>query len=381
MESSPLNYSVRTFRAPSMPEALAAVKRELGPDAVILGTRALPATALQALARRQQVEIIAAPPGAHSPRVTLPTRHSERSAESGRAIRHSERSEGSSPPRGKPRALSAAPPSTPAAPTVAPDLYPHFVRLVQNDVAEDIARRLLEDAAARAVQGRIPPADAIRAALRACVARLVSAGSSAAPTHAGPRRIALVGPSGSGKSTTLAKLGALFHLKHRQRVAFLSLDMHRVDAHEQLRKYAEALEIPLHTAQTLAEVKHVVKTAAAFDLLLIDTPGVGLREQARFARVATLVRAAAPDEVHLVLPASLAPPVQDRIAHSFEPLGVSKLVLTRLDDVVGVGVILSVAEHLHLPVAYWTAGQSVPHDLQEVSGGNLADALCRAIEA
>ena len=63
--------------------------------------------------------------------------------------------------------------------------------------------------------------------------------------------------------------------------------MHRIGAHDQLRHYAEALDIPLHTAQTIAGVKQALASLDSIDLLLIDTPGVGPREQARFARLAS----------------------------------------------------------------------------------------------
>ena len=77
-------------------------------------------------------------------------------------------------------------------------------------------------------------------------------------------------------------------------------------------------------------------------------------------------------------PASMSPSVQTCIAQGLAPLGVSKLVLTRLDDIVGLGVILNVVERLHLGLSYLTAGQNVPSDLQEASGERVADQLCAA---
>lgn len=87
------------------------------------------------------------------------------------------------------------------------------------------------------------------------------------------------------------------------------------------------------------------------------------------------MRAARPDEIHLVLPASLDAKVQTRIADGFSPLGVSRVVLTRLDEVVGLGVILNVVDRLSLGVSYLANGQNVPNDIQEACGPRVAELL------
>jgi len=391
-----LSYSVRTFRAPSMSEALAAVKRELGPDAIILGTRNLPTEGVTGWARKLRVEITAAPPGTPSPaprvRAPAPAAPSSGAGLAARAaltaaVRAS--APVTAPDNGdfqplQPAALypadapvaSTVPSPPSSAPPLPQDLYPHYVRLVQNDGAEELAAELVRAAARR--PGRDQDV-ALRATVREYVARLTPAGAGVDLQQGQLRRVALVGPSGSGKSTTVAKLAALFRLRQDRRVAMLSLDMHRLDAHEQLRRYADVLEVPLYTAQTIEEVKQVTKGLDNVDLLLIDTPGVGLREQARFARVATLLRAARPEETHLVLPASLAPPVLSRMAQGFAPLGPTKVVLTRLDDVVGLGVILNVVQRLNLGLSYLTNGQNVPHDIEEACSPRLVELVCGAV--
>jgi flagellar biosynthesis protein FlhF len=332
-----------------MREALERVKRELGSEAVILGTRTLAGHGL----RRGRVEITAAGPSALGKLVGPRTR--------------------AAPPAEPPAPVAVrAAPAPPAGPRVPPPLRPYYVELVQQEVAEELAEQIVQRAAAQA--GSAAPA-AIRAALRTYITSLVPADSEPEAAPGRPRRLALVGPSGSGKTTTLAKLAAHRKLRGAQRIGLLSLDMHRLAAHEQLRHYAELLEIPLHTAQTIGEVRAALQALHDVDLLLIDTLGVGLREQARFARLATLLRAARPDETHLVLPASLAAPVQQRVVRGFAPLGISRLVLTRLDDAVGFGVILNVMQQLNMTVSYVTTGQNVPNDIEKACGARVAELL------
>jgi len=333
-----------------MREALERVKSALGPDAVILGTRSLPAPGLGGLAGRQRVEITAAPPGLATPAPRVRRRRAE-------------------------TASAAAPAAQAETPALPQHLYPYYVQLVQNEVAAELAARLVRQAATRVTDGPHIEPTVLRAALRDYIAQLLPQAGGIDLSAGTPRRVALVGPSGSGKTTTLAKLAAHFKLRQRRRVSLLSLDTHRLAAHEQLRRYAEVIDVPLHTAQTIAEVKQCRQALADVDVLLIDTPGVGLREQGRFARLATLLRAARPDETHLVVPASLAPEVQVRVAQSFAPLGVARAVLTRLDDAVGFGVVLNVVQRLNLGVSYLTTGQNVPNDIEEACSTRVAELL------
>lgn len=339
-----MSCNARIFKARSTRDALELVKRELGPDAVILGTRTLSATRLGPLAGGARVEITAAPPDTPStaPRAT--------------------------------RSRTAPTPRT-AKPKLPQDLYPYYVRLVQNEVAEDIAARIVRqaDSASNAGDDR---EQTLRTTLREYVARLAPECGPIKLSADSQRRIALVGPPGAGKTTTLAKLAAHFKLREKKRVALLSLDTARLAAHEQLRRYSEIIGVPLYTAQTIAEVKSCLQTLDDNQLLLIDTLGVGLREQARFARLATLLRAARADETHLVLPASVTPEIQSRTARGFKPFNISRVVLTHLDDAIGFGVVLNVVQRLRMGVSYISTGQNVPNDLEEACGQRIAELVC-----
>ena len=337
-----MKSNVRTFQAGSMREALERVKRELGAEAVILGTRSMSAGGVGGLVGRQRVEITAAPPDvpACAPRIAGPT-----------------------PPRHGPPALPE-------------NLYPYYVQLVQSEVAEELAVRLVREAAS--VAGSDTTADRIRETMRAAIAQMIPTTGGIELTTGSPQRVALVGPPGGGKTTALAKLAAEFKLRGRREVAILSLDMHRMAANEQLRRYAELIGVPLYTVQTVAGARELSARLEPVELLLIDTPGVGLRDHGRFARLAALLRATRPQEVHLVIPISFAQLAQQRAAQLFAPLGVSRLVLTHLDETVGLGVILTAAQKMKWALSYVTDGQNVPKNIQEACGRRMAELILPA---
>ncbi len=347
-----------------MPEALAQVKRELGEDAVILGTRSCPAGAIGNLVGRRGVEITAAAPdapGVRGPRVR--TQRRARRQATGRVATGSAAAAVS-------RAVVVA--KRDAAPG---GIDPFYEQLVRHEVAEEIARRLAQQAAALGGDLRGPDEETLRGLLRDVIRRMVPQAGGVALEPGRARRVALVGPAGAGKTTTLAKLAAHFKLRMRKRVVILSLDMQRIGANDQMRRYADIIGVPMLTAQTVGGVKEVLRSMPPTDIVLIDTHGVCTTQRGHFARLAALVRAARPDETHLVLPVSMAPRVQERMAQRFGPLGVSKVVLTHLDEAVGLGVILSAIDKLRWGLSYVTDGESVPNHITDACSESVADAV------
>lgn len=348
---------MQTIRAASMQAALTLVKERLGPHATILATRRRVGPDGRPVF---EIDATGAEPGS----ISIPVKQ-EKPCRQVPPPRGTTDSHGSPP-----RRTSSAAEGGRHGPPATEDADPLLTQLVQQNIAETLAQRLLENA--RLEAGAAADPELLRQRLARYIARTVPASGGIAFADGRPVRAALVGPPGAGKTTTLAKLAAHFKLRHGRRVAILSLDLQRLAAHEQLRRYAEIIGVPLAAAQTVGEVKDAFAGEPP-DVLLIDTPGVAPRETARFVRLAALLRAARPTEVHLVLPASLDGAVQSRFAQLFAPLGVSRLLLTRLDEALGFGVVLNVVERLGCRLSYWTTGQRVPSDIEVACGERVAE--------
>lgn len=338
--------------------ALEQVKKAFGPGAVILGTRTIEAP-LGGLVGGGRVEITAAPAQAAAGRPAGPQglRTWEVPSVSRSAIEPRPQANESGQPR-----LSSA-------------LRPYFDCMVKNEVGEGLALRILNDAAREIGAPDNIRSEALRPAVVAQLEALMPAAGDIALPGGARRCVVFVGPPGAGKTSTVAKLAAHFALRARKRVALLSLDTYRLATHAQLTRYGELIGVGVHAAQTVAAVRTAMEQTAEAELLLIDTPGVGLRDHGRFARLAALLRAARADELHLVLPATWREAAQQRIVERFAKLGSLRLVLTHLDEMLGVGAVLSAAQRLQLELSYLCDGQRVPGDLHRAASRELAEAL------
>jgi flagellar biosynthesis protein FlhF len=184
--------------------------------------------------------------------------------------------------------------------------------------------------------------------------------------------VALVGPTGVGKTTTIAKLAAHFHLRERHRVGLVTIDTYRMAAVDQLRTYADIIELPMEVVSTSREMRAALERMAQLDLVLIDTAGRSPRDELRIHELKSLLAEAETTEVMLVLSSVSSTNSLVRAAQRFADLGVTSLLLTKLDEATGLGSLLTLFRHCGVPLRYVTNGQNVPDDIAPADGRRLA---------
>ncbi len=188
-----------------------------------------------------------------------------------------------------------------------------------------------------------------------------------------PRTIALIGPTGVGKTTTIAKLAATFKLKHKKKVALITLDTYRIAAVDQLRTYAGIIGVPLHVVAQPDEIQKALDQCKGCDVVLIDTAGRSQRDDQRLTQLTAFLDAAKPHEVHLVLSSTCSQKVLMEAVQRFSQVRTDRIIFTKLDEAVTFGVLLNVLGKADMRLSYVTTGQEVPHQIERGCPNRLAE--------
>jgi flagellar biosynthesis protein FlhF len=190
--------------------------------------------------------------------------------------------------------------------------------------------------------------------------------------------VAFAGPAGAGKTTLLAKLAARWVLRHGpRRVAIISADAVRIGAHEQMHMLGRLLGVTTHNVYDVAELPELLYELRGCQFIMIDTAGTSPRDPELARRLRLLNQMQASIETSLVLPASTQAAAIDEVIQRFALAKPSACVITRVDEAVSLGGIISALVRHKLPAAYISDGQRVPEDLQPARAHVL---VSRAVE-
>lgn len=200
-----------------------------------------------------------------------------------------------------------------------------------------------------------------------------------------PHVIMVVGVNGSGKTTTIGKLAARFESQGKKTL-IAAADTFRAAAIEQLEVWAERAGSEFVRSKTKADPASIAFDAVGasmardIDIALIDTAGrlhtnINLMEELKkIKRAVAKKMPGAPHEVLLVLDGSTGQNALSQAKQFHEALGVTGMVLTKLDGTARGGIVVSICNSLNIPLQYIGIGEKID-DLQKFSPERFADAL------
>jgi len=346
---------IRTFRAANLQDALEEIRSQMGVDASVLHTRQVRDGWMGWLGRTY-VE------------VTAGLRDSDESSVA---------SQSANPPN--PSDFQSEEPGDPIA-------YPIRSRFMDNDresegPLDDYRVRLIEAGVSPKIADRwLQATDSFAASfgesndqswlehLQRSVARETRIGGPIRTQPGAKHIVALVGPTGVGKTTTIAKLAAGFRIQERRRVGLVTIDTFRIAAVQQLKAYAEIMDLPMEVVEKPAQMQPAIERLGDVDLVLLDTAGRSPSSDARIDQLVDLLRMAQPDETHLVMAATSSVATIQSVLKGFAPAHPTAAILTKLDETTCTAGILSAIaaseDFAGIPLSYLTNGQQVPDDIQ-----------------
>jgi flagellar biosynthesis protein FlhF len=183
----------------------------------------------------------------------------------------------------------------------------------------------------------------------------------------------LVGPTGVGKTTTIAKLAAVFGLSSNGgppalSVRMITIDAFRIGARAQIEKYGEIMKFPVSYADSHESLRKAIALySEGVDLILIDTFGKSPRDAVKLGEMKHILDACGKAEVYLAVTAATTSSNLLETLRQFEPFNYQSVIITKLDETVRVGNVLSALAEKGKSVSYITDGQGVPKDLQRAN--------------
>src|SRR3954452_542575 len=254
-------------------------------------------------------------------------------------------------------------------------LFHAFTNLIEAEVDEAIARQWVDRLRSESGPHALDDVSLVMHRLAEMLEDEISVTGPIIIDHNKCRVVALVGPTGVGKTTTIAKLAANYRLREKRRVGLITVDTYRVAAVEQLRTYADIIDLPMEVVATPREMREAVARMNHLDLVLMDTAGRSPRDEVRIQELKSMLTEAEPDEVHLVLSSTAGAKSLINTAERFADVGTTSLLMTKLDEAHGLGHIISMVRSVPLPVSYLTDGQNVPDDIQVAQPRGMAGML------
>lgn len=360
--------NIKRFIGGSNQEALRLVKKEMGPDAVILRTRTLPSANAESGNRRKRVEVTAAMDYAASKIISqadTKAEYQETMAERWDAMERELRD------------IKAAVLNADARGGVPPELYydrpvrsmyNHFRTFgLRSELVDDI---LGEFHQSERRKDKMSETEVLQESLSRVLRRVSIFKPQKRPEE--QEIYTFIGPTGVGKTTTLAKLAALRAVKQGVRTALITLDTFRIAAVSQLQTYARIMGIPLHIASGRADLDDALWKNRDAELILIDTAGRSPNREEDMEELERLFHDR--DRIHHFLVLSAATDYGNllRAREQFGRVPFESYIFTKLDEVKEVSGMLNFLVSREKPVSYFTTGQQVPEDIEVASRKLLA---------
>lgn len=378
---------VKKYTGRTEAEALQKIRRELGPDAVILESHFAVRTAWFGLRRSRHVEIwagsgfgivrdygasksttqlkAAAAYGA-APKVAAPAADTERIlaeigglkklvVETRERLTHQEIAH------------------------LGDELLDEYLTLTSAAVSEQLAGELVERIQKELTYDESRDRKLVREAIRRAVKTSIRCADGITFTPGRCSRVAFIGPTGVGKTTTIAKLMSIYAYRGKD-VGIITCDTQRIAAADQIRRVAELVGVPVRVARLPEDARRAVEEFSAFDLVLIDTAGRGQRNDARMKELGVMLQAFDPTEIHLVVSLTAERETVRDVAERFGAFNFNRIVVTKVDETVKNGIILDVLARLGKELSFITTGQEIPRDIEVADSDRLASIILGEVE-
>ncbi|GGM21491.1 flagellar biosynthesis protein FlhF [Paraliobacillus quinghaiensis] len=365
---------VKKFMAPTMPEVMKKVRKDLGNDAVILNSKVVYTGGFLGLFKKRNTEVIAAlDPQPSKPKVEEPkkTINTAKPANTTFSVEDNKQQV----LLDEVRALRKWMEKTNNNDNFSfPATYQAiFDLLLEQEVDTEIAKELVTNVIQDGTTEDITYQHAQQQIKNEIINKLNDFDFGGITYQ--KKFVHLVGPTGVGKTTTIAKIAANCMLNDGKKVALITTDTYRIAAIEQLKTYSKILDIPLEIAYTMDDYRQAREKFQSYDIVLVDTAGRNFRDPKYIQALGKVVDLQHDIDTYLVLSLTTKSTDLEVIYQQFENIPIKKLIFTKKDETATYGPIVNLALKNKIGVAYLTNGQDVPDNIEEATTQEISRLL------
>lgn len=186
-----------------------------------------------------------------------------------------------------------------------------------------------------------------------------------------------LGPTGVGKTTTLAKLAAHFAIDKKNKVGLVSMDTFRIAALEQLKIYSRIMDLPLEVATEKVTFTEALRSFEDKDVILVDTPGKSRSDALYLQKLQEILAGQRDVETNLLLSLTSSRENMREVYKRFNGFNCDQIILTKLDEADHCGYVYDLLEQTGKTVSYVTTGQNVPQDIRKIDATGFAELIMR----
>ncbi len=244
-------------------------------------------------------------------------------------------------------------------------------QLIMADVGIELSQSIIENLETQINQGKIKDSSQLSEALQQQLVAILDASAKPLliPKKPRPYVVLMVGINGAGKTTTIGKLANQWQATHS--VLLAAGDTFRAAAVEQLQVWGNRLSVPVIAQQTGADSASVIydayssAQAKAIDIVLADTAGRLhtqnnlMAELQKVKRVLSKISPEAPHQTLLVIDGGTGQNALVQAKQFHQDIGLTGIVLTKLDGTAKGGIVFAIAQQLALPIYYIGIGEGV----------------------
>lgn len=185
-----------------------------------------------------------------------------------------------------------------------------------------------------------------------------------------------VGPAGAGKTSSLVKLASQLVVRENKKIALLTTDTYKVGAVDQMRIYAQILNVPFSVLRNQGDWNNIMRYISNLDAVLVDFTGLSLKTPEEIRMLKSLLPPAnLSSKTHLVLPANAKDQDAQELGRRYSVLGYNDVIFTGLDESVQHGTIYNFMKRLDIPLHSFGMGPRVPEDFEFATKERVLDLI------